>query len=303
MNNQRKMLPARKAIFWIFASLVLISGSVSLSFIFFNHVRQWRANDDKFRVVAIVQTGPEREALKTEYLAELLNLSVDQPTNLYHFNSKEAVQKLLLSPLIKEASVKKILPGTVYIDYTVRKPIAFLGDYTNTALDEEGVVFPFKPFFTPKKLPEIYLGIATRPEAAAVGKRLWGIPMKEGRAKLALSLLKKICKHCCDSTCHVVKIDVSKAFASSYGQRQIVVVMEEQMEKKQGDRLVLCYFPHILRLTKENFLQELASYNNLKPYLRQQHAFQNNESALGEICHADPIVIDLRIPQLAFVKK
>ena len=90
-----------------------------------------------------------------------------------------------LSPLIKKASIKKIPPGTLYIEYQMRVPLAYLGDYTNTALDEEGYLFPFSPFFTPKKLPIIYLGLQQ-------DDAQWGMTLKQDqRLQLAFDLLKK----------------------------------------------------------------------------------------------------------------
>ena len=145
-------------------SLFCLIGSTCLTFVVsacgllgYRHWNTKRMTDEACRIIAIVQTGPEKEALKTAYLAELLNLSVDKPTQLYALNLKKAEERLLASPLIASVELKRIPPGTLYIDYTVRKPIAWLADYNNTALDAGGYLFPAAPFFTPKQLPEIYL--------------------------------------------------------------------------------------------------------------------------------------------------
>ena len=106
----------------------------------------------------IVQTGPCKEALDSEYLIEVLDLSVDKPALFKTFDTKAAEDKLYADSLIEQVAVKKIKPNMVYIDYTLRKPIAKASDFYNAALDKEGVLFPIHPFFSPKKLPEIYLG-------------------------------------------------------------------------------------------------------------------------------------------------
>src|SRR5579872_2269935 len=118
-----------------------------------------RLRSPAYRISAIIQTGPEKEALKTAYLAELLGLSADWPTQLYALNVKKAENLLLASPLISSAKVQRLSPSTLYIDYEVRKPVAWLADFNNTAIDAEGHLFPVDPFFPPKRLPELYLGV------------------------------------------------------------------------------------------------------------------------------------------------
>lgn len=256
--------------------------------------------DAKYNVVAIVQATPEKEALKTAYLAELLELSLDRPTNLYRFNSQEGRYKLLANPLVKEVSIKKIRPGTIYIDYVLRKPIAFLVDYSNTAIDAEGVLFPYKPFFTPKKWPEIYLGAEACSEEFPTLK-IWKTELKGRHSKLALILLNHISCHYCSERSRLRRIDVSQAYASSCGQRQIVVVIEDQIEREINGRTVLFIFPRILRLGTDNYQQGLANYRVL-----YKHLIENIPQKLEseeQIIIKEPTIIDLRLPQLAFIKE
>ena len=110
-------------------------------------------------ITAIVQTG----GLPTEYLAEILDIAVDKPTSLTHFDLKEARQKLLATHLISEVTLKKMKPNHLFIDYTVRTPIAILGNYTNTGIDDEGIVFPLLPAYLPKNLPELIIDASNNP--------------------------------------------------------------------------------------------------------------------------------------------
>ncbi len=41
----------------------------------------------------------------------------------------------------------------------MRTPYAYIGEFANTAIDKEGYLFPFRPFFTPKNLPILYIGL------------------------------------------------------------------------------------------------------------------------------------------------
>lgn len=296
-ENLGHRISLKKALLWIFFSTLLISGSSFLAFFYYLHVKESRSSDDKYRIIAIVQTCPEKECLKTIYLAELLDLSADRPTNLYQFKTKESEEKLLACPLIKQATINKISPGTIHVDYSLRIPLAFLGDYTNTAIDKEGYAFPFKPFFTPKKLPKIVIG-----EFESEGEALWGKQIKGKHAELAFTLFNEINKRCCNQHCSLVFLDVSKAYLPSYGQRQIVVMLEDREERIANQRSQLYIRPRILRLSTENIPEQIANYLVLRSYLRQQERGDILDDS-REVVTAKEVVVDLRIPELAFIAK
>lgn len=241
-----------EALAWIVGSLLLIPGTV---------YKLYRPESHVDYLCRLVQTGPQREALKTPYLAELIQLSADKPIVAQRFDPLLAKRKLRSSPVIKNALVKVIKPDTVYIDYTVRQPLAWLYDFENVALDEEGVPFPIIPFFSPKKLPEVILGLNTFS---------WSTPLKGEKVDLAFTLLKMML----DKSLHVLRLDVTASFAPSLGQREVVVILEENG------------FSKFLRLTPKNFAQELGNYLELRKTLPPETQ-----------------VIDLRIPQLAFIEK
>lgn len=243
---------------WIIGSALFITGGTHKGLQIY---RREHSQIVPTYVCRIVQTGPQREALKTTYLAELMRISADRPITAASFDPAFAQKKLLACPLIKEAKVKMTTPDTVYVDYTVRQPIAWLFDFDNIALDEEGYPFPVSPFFSPKRLPEIYLGIRNF---------YWGRPLKESNAELALTILQLLGR----LSLQVKRLDVSKAFLSSLGRREVVLILEEQG------------FTKALRLTPKNFAQELGNYLELRPKLP-----------------AIPQIIDLRIPQLAFIQE
>jgi hypothetical protein len=265
-----KKIPIRWAIFWIFLSVLLFSGTVSAIFYYFDDQKYQRLHNPAYNIFAIVQSTLDKETLKTSFLAEFLDLSVNQPTNLYQFSSKEAELKLNTFPLIKVAHVKKIHPGIIHIDYSLRKPIAILADYSNTLIDSEGIPFPLKPFFTPKKLPKIYLGIDEQKVFE------WGKQIEDQRFLFAKEILQYLPLLHRSLHTHISLIDVSKAFASSYGERQIVLVEEQEYP-----------FPsrRFLRLSTENYVQNLTDYIQMKKVLALHSA-----------------VIDLRIPQLAYLQ-
>lgn len=277
-------IPPNRAILWILVSTLFISGSAFMGWLYFLHVRERRFNDDQYRIVALVQTSSQADQLKTAYLAEILDLSVDRPINLYHFNAKESTQTLLNHPLIKEAVIKKILPGTLYIRYQMRTPYAFIGDFTNTVIDEEQYLFPFRPFFTPKRLPTLYLGLNKE-------EYQWGTHLKNlSSVKLAFNLLSQF-ERLQQDRFYLKQVDVTQAFSDSYGQRQIVLILEENHpnESLQASPLLL-----FLRLSLDHTEQDLMNFHALqKTFFEQEKEGKSKERS---------IIFDFRIPHLAFIK-
>jgi hypothetical protein len=292
-EGSKRLIPLRKALMWIFLSVIIISGSSYAGFLYYRNLRDAQKRDPSFNIVAIAQGTLEPLRLSTTCLAELLDLSIDRPKNFFSFNTKEAEEKLIQVPVIRYASVKKIPPGIVHVDYDLRKPIALLADYGNTALDVEKVSFPVKPFFTPKKLPEIYLGLS---EGEMEEGPRWGKELTGRKIDLAVFLLDLLSKNYAHSWINISSIDVSKAFSPSCGERQIVVVLEEFSEKKNTPSLQLKSFRRILRLGTENYEEQLENYQTLQRHL----SAENHDRGLsgGE---KDVSVIDLRLSNLAFI--
>lgn len=278
-------MPVNRAILWILVSTLLISGSAFMSWLYYLHVRERRLHDDQYRIVALIQSTPQADSLKSVYLAELLDLSLDRPINLYQFNAQEAAQSLLNHPLIKAVTIKKILPGSLYIYYEMRTPFAYVGDLANTAIDEEGYLFPFRPFFTPKHLPKLYLGLE-REECK------WGSYVKDlASVQLAFDLLYQFRRQLHEDQFYLKQLDVAQSQADSYGQRQIVMVLE----KARQNQVQLSHHPLIfLRLNCDQTEQGLANFQTLQRALSEQKEdCETNE---------ENTIVDLRIPHLAFIK-
>lgn len=293
LPNTAKKLSVKQSLVMISLSVFLISGTCLLILTYFQQVRERQKQDPSYEIVAVVQTSPDREGLKTGYLTELLDLSIDHPRNLYSYDTQEAVQKLLQQSVFKEVSIRKIRPGTIHVDYSLRKPIAYIGDFTNTAIDADGTIFPFKPFFTPKKLPIIYFGSDDWDDFPT-----WGSTLSGQRKELAFRLLA-LSEKFCDTFSSLYCIDVSNAFASSDGERQIVLMLEDRLLRVVEGQTVLCTYPRILRLRQDNYEQQLGNYLNLRTYLREQNRKEPLPSQ-GAIQEAKSLIIDLRLSELAF---
>lgn len=266
----------KSALITIVLSMCCTSSLALAALWYLRQVQQAQEVDPKYTIVALAQSTTSAEALKSAYLAELLDLSTDQPQNLYKFNRKVALQRLLGSSLIKTGSITKVKPGTLYIQYELREPIAFSGDFSNTAIDSEGFLIPFKPFFTPKKIPTLILGEQEEDN----GK--WGKPLQSRKASLALEALKSFQNALVAEPLQLIQLDVSRAHSLSFGQREIIALLEERREVDNKMIVASIY----LRLSPQNYHQELANFLKMRPQLPV-----SLKSAM----------IELRVPQLAFV--
>ena len=294
-KKQKNLLSLSRALFIIVLSTCIISGSALFSFFYYKYIKEKQRSDVSFEIIAVVQTSPDNEAVKTSYFTELLDLSVDRPKNIYDFNVIEALEKLKQVPFIKSVELEKIRPATLHIDYVLRKPIAYFADYTNTAIDEEGILFPFKPFFTPKRLPEIYMGIDVMPP-------IFGEKVSHEKLDLAFALLSLTTK-IFDENASLIRVDVSSAFSLIDGKRQIILKLEERVIKgiDEGSKRVV--YPRILRLCVENYEQQLANYQVLRKYLNEE-AYKNTVYIKkNNIEKAPCVIIDLRLSDRAFVSK
>ncbi len=262
-----------------------------------------RLTSAQYNITAIVQTGPEKEALKTSYLAELLNLSADSPRSLYSLHPKDAEKALLASPLIQSAHIQRLPPNTLYIDYQVRKPIAYIADYRNTAIDRHGYLFPVSPFLSPKELTEIYLGLP--PFGASEdssGRRggLWRTPLNNRYLTLALDLLQTFEGSPWREGLRIKRIDVSNAFAPTLGRREIVLFTEEEFILRRDDQQLTFIFPKILRLAPKDYAQQLNNFFALRRTMVEDYRKQLATAPTGG--RFAPRIVDLRILQLAFVE-
>lgn len=181
----------------------------------------------------IAQMGSEKEALRTDYLAELMGLSCDPKTPI--FDQKRALRALLSSPLIQKAKVKRLSSHVLSVDYSLRKPYIFLGEFENVVLDREGYPFPFFPFYTPKYLPRVYLGERSI---------CWNTPIQA--RQFAFEILDYLEKRIALSKVEI--LDVSRTNDPLIGKREVVVVIRE------GG------FKHMLRLSPANYQKGIARY-------------------------------------------
>lgn len=286
-----------KALTIIFLSTTLISGSAFALFFGYKYYNKKKQQSEKYLVEFVAQKSKDANKLNTIYLTELLHLSVNKKQNIYQFDKINAVKKLLAAPFMEEAEIKPVLPNTLYIEYKLRNPIAFLTDFTNVAIDQNKNSFPFYPFYTPKKLPKIYLGVNEERSSD-------DLEIYNKKIEFAIRVIRQLNELVCDKQCQIALVDVSKIFASSYGERELIITLEEFSEpdshtlSKQPGR------PVILRLNPKNYLAQIINYKLLKKKDLQKFFLTLDNSKTEEVYSASRTrVVDLRIARLAFIKE
>lgn len=225
--------------FILFATLI-VSGTAWGAFGIYNYYYNLKIRDPKFRLQAIVQKSQNLAQLKTSFLVEALGVSVDEPVSLYSLNLKTLENTLLAYSPIRAVKLEKIPPSTLFIQYELRQPVAILGDLSNTGVDKEGVLFPFQPFYTPKRLPFIYF---------SEKNFQWGDSLEKSQWTLAFDIIKKFSGK---KEVELLSVDLEKLEALSFGEREIVVKLKS----------------FLLRLEARNWAEGIDRFLTLLPFLK-----------------------------------
>lgn len=225
----------------------------------------------EWTVKQVLERG--RGELPHGFLAEALDLSQDRPTAWDAFSTREAEKKLMRYPFFEKVSVRKIEPNAVLVDYVLRTPVAKVADFSGQAIDNQGVMFPLEPYYSPKKLPAIRFG---------------GVPRESKTAFFLLELLQQV-----ERPPRLLLIDLAEQESSSLGARKIVVVMEELLY--EGAHVV--YQPILLQLPADEPLEGIERWKRVRGVVLEQI------DKGGQGGKHKGVVVDLRQPHLAYLKK
>ncbi len=286
----KERISLMQALFIIIGSMIIISGS---SFWGYYQHKQWKAKqftDDKYNIKYINQRSLSDNVLDTQYLAEIIGLSLDNKENFYKFDIDNAKEKLNNSSHIKHAEIKKEGPDSIYIEYLTKDPIAKIHDVENYAMDAEGNVFLYEPFFKNLNIPKIFFGNLNT---------LQDVNKLEGKnIDLAVKLLKLLSLKEIKESFKINLIDMSKTFNDSYGKREIVISLEDTMTVNNGTIYV---FPKILRLNCVEYTKQLSNFLELNNKMKNDYTKQVDPNIQADKIIFSTKVIDMRISQLAFI--
>lgn len=229
-----------------------------------------RANraSQKHKIHKIIQTSSHTRALSTHILSELLGLYAEGKAPPEKISCEEALQRLLQTPYIKRAKVAFVKPDSLYIDYAMRRPMAYLGEFENAVIDSEGVIFPLSPIYSPKNLPTLYLGYTSD-----------SLDLKSHSHidKTLLELVDHLLSLFENVGMQVESLDIARMHHESYGKREIVIRLMHAPK-----------ITHLLRLNPREVEEGLINYLTY----RELHPEVIEES----------LVLDLRIDKLAFIE-
>lgn len=267
-----------KVLFICVASALVTTG---LSFKAYQH---WYFNEVKIRsskeflISGIFQTGSKKEAISSNLLAEMMELSVDRPIHILDFDEKKMEKKLMSFPIFRSVKIQKKKPSKILVDYEIREPIAVCQDYQDALIDDQGVIFPYHTFFSQKNLPSVYLGISEEGDL-------------EEKKRLFLKILKTASEMLENAHFKVTLVDVSKAFAESYSKREFIIKVE------QLDSSVP--FSYFLRANNIELEKPLSNFLVLSKELVKQ---QKLWAKLNQGKVPQPKIIDLRLDGMAFIE-
>ncbi|MBQ8498589.1 hypothetical protein [Chlamydia sp.] len=102
-------------------------------------------------------TCTEPPCLPEPFFSDLLHLSADSPLFLQTFSTKSAEHSLHALGVFSFLTIEKVPDHKgLAISYALHKPLAFLGNRTNTFIGFEGQIFPALPFFHSLNLPKVF---------------------------------------------------------------------------------------------------------------------------------------------------
>ena len=152
-------------------------------------------------------------------------------------------------------------------------------------------------------MPEIYLGLpafggSLDPFGRTGGQ--WRVPLKNRYLDLSFELLRTFEGSPWKKGLKIQRIDVSNAFAPSLGRREIVLFTEEEIFFRKGEKELTFLFPKILRLGTTDYAQQLQNFFALRKTMVED--YRKQLASLDEGAKFAPRIVDLRVPQLAFVE-
>lgn len=152
------MIPKNSAFFQSF--LYLFFSCVFTTSVFFGlqAIKNRQVSNQKYLIQKILLKGEGGDLLTGDLIAEMLDLNISNPLSFFEFESKKAEQELKKIGIFRSVKLEKKRPDSLVVLYQLFEPIAVVQDQSNTLLNEEGIVMPYQPYFSLKKLPKVIIG-------------------------------------------------------------------------------------------------------------------------------------------------
>lgn len=200
------------------------------------------------KLTTLIQKTPTRQTLSPRFFSNYLRLNpYGKNLAINRLDIDKINKKLKAFPIFKSIDAEMTKEGALQINYFLRNPEYQLKDYTNCGIDDEGFLMPLTPFYTPKKLTQVFLGLDKLDFSKAYQVSL----ANEVIHFFRLNQLDQLT---------VTMIDLSKMKAVIKSHQEVIVTIEF-LDKK-----------HYLRLHPQNINKGLTRYVSLfkEPSLRQK---------------------------------
>jgi len=260
---QRERL--RKYILLSMFLVVLLFVLILASYTIYQFLGNRKYSGEDYRLKKIIAKTSSTYELPLDHLEGFLGL--EDKVYYGEFNGTELSEKLRSSPVVASAEVRIVKPDIIFIKYSCFEPLAYVLDIDNSAIDSTGTIFPVYPYYTPKKIPELFLGISDILE--------WKDKLNGAKIDLALYILSFLSQEDDYSDVDILALDVSGLSSSLAAERQIIL------------KLLVDDKINILRLDANNYLKGLGHYLSIRSHLTKLN-YSN-------------ITIDLRFDEMAFV--
>ncbi len=284
MDREDTKIPIKRVLFLTFCSLLVTTILFFCGFMSSRYFTRKKAHDPQYVIRSIVPRCHSTQCLQTKHLLEMLGLSQDRLVNRYAIKKSILLKKLYDWPVIKHAYVTFLDPAVVVVDYTLREPIAVIGNIENGAVDEERRLLPLTPYFSSDNLPEIILG-----NFDASQEFSWGRPLVGGSIDQALEVLHEWKQRYRVSGMRLLSIDVEKADSLS-ADREIVLHLA-------------CDRDYFVRLNAEEWKRGIELFFFLYPvHIESAVGLTKQKQAEKQADVLPCVVVDLRLPSLVLVR-
>lgn len=207
-----------------------------------------------------------------------------------NFDTIESYRENLLNtkPYFDYLKVGYIGPDFLSIEYTLKKVIAKAGNLENILITYDGYLIPNRGIFSPNNLPSLFLPLKATPSCKDQLDRIY--------FDLCLSLIRSMEKNL-ETTYSIKSINMAPCTASNPSNREIVIHLEEYLEKVQEHEPIAKPWDIFIRLNSHKPIKSLDQYYSIHESIRKD--------LLNKICQESevkPLTVDLRIPELATIQ-
>jgi hypothetical protein len=206
-------------------------------------------------------------------MASLTGVKSGSP--LFSIDPDVVVERILSCPAFQEAKVWRLLPGTLGIEYRLKKPACYLAGFRNVCCDEQGSLFFLLPYFPPKKLPQLVLPLERADSLQELQRKVAMCREKD----FAFQLLPHVASLASSFKLYVESIDFSAKNHPNIFRREIILVFGSPLGRKGEYIYVRC--------------------NGSLLSMKKMRNIFSNLLASG----FEPAIIDMRFPSCILIKK